>query len=92
MDYLASLKGIEEPVLIMASDGDRVAPPDAVIPAYQHLGSEEKQLRVLGTDRGDDYDFGHGDMLLGMHAREVVYPEIAEWLEAHSTQVSSIED
>jgi alpha-beta hydrolase superfamily lysophospholipase len=86
-DYRPKLKKIEEPVLILAADADNLASPDAVIPAYEQIGSEDKQLRIFGGDRGDDCEFGHGDILLGDHAREVVFPEIIEWLENHATPV-----
>jgi len=85
-DYLANLKKITEPVLIMAADADNLASPAAVVPAYEHMGSEDKQLRIFGGDRGDDCEFGHGDILLGDHAREVVFPEIIGWLESHATE------
>ena len=85
-DYLANLKKIEEPVLIMAADADNLASPGAVVPAYEQIGAEDKQLRIFGGDRGDDCEFGHGDILLGDHAREVVFPEIIEWLESHASE------
>lgn len=87
--YLANMARIEEPVLILAADRDFVAPPDAVTPAYQLIGSADKQLRVFGTDRGDDDDYGHGDLLLGRHAPDVVFPEIADWLQDHATRLDA---
>jgi esterase/lipase len=88
-DYLTNLKKIEEPVLIMAADADNLASPPAVTPAYQRIGSEDKQLRIFGRDRGDDCKFGHGDILLGDHSREVVFPEIIEWLESRASQAGN---
>lgn len=85
-DYLANLKKIDEPVLIMAADADNLASPDAVTPAYLGVGSADKQLRIFGGDRGDDCEFGHGDILLGEHSREVVFPEIIEWLESRASE------
>jgi pimeloyl-ACP methyl ester carboxylesterase len=85
LDYLANLERARKPALIMAADKDYIAPPDTVIPAYQRLGAEDKQLRIFGTDRGDDHDFGHADLLLGRYAKKTVYPEVAEWLEARAT-------
>jgi pimeloyl-ACP methyl ester carboxylesterase len=87
IDYLANLGRIEEPVLILAAERDRIAPPETVVPAYERILSEDKQLRVIGTDHGDDYDFGHGDILLGSMAPAVVYPEIAAWLKSRATHL-----
>jgi len=86
-DYLQNLKKIEEPVLIIAADADNLASPPAVTPAYERIGSEDKQLRIFGQDRGDDCEFGHGDILLGDSAREVVFPEVIEWLESRAASV-----
>ena len=68
------------------SKSSRLASPGSVVPAYEQIGAEDKQLRIFGGDRGDDYEFGHGDILLGDHAREVVFPEIIEWLESHASE------
>jgi UDP-N-acetylmuramate: L-alanyl-gamma-D-glutamyl-meso-diaminopimelate ligase len=84
-DYLANLEKIEEPVLIMAADGDKLASPGSVTPAYQRVRSADKQLRIFGGDRGDDCEFGHGDILLGENVREVVFPEIIDWLESRAS-------
>ncbi len=85
-DYFANLAKIEEPVLVLGADADRLAPPASVEPAYERLGSRDKQLHIFGIDRGDDFDFGHGDILIGSVARQVVYPEILVWLKAHATR------
>lgn len=86
-DYLANLSRIEEPVLVLGAETDRLAPPASVESAYERLGSRDKQLRVFGLDRGDDFDFGHGDILIGSVARKVVYPEILVWLKTHATRL-----
>jgi predicted alpha/beta hydrolase len=87
-DYLANLAKIEEPVLVLGAEADRLAPPASVEPAYERLGSRDKQVRIFGVDRGDDFDFGHGDILIGSMARKVVYPEILVWLKARATRLS----
>jgi pimeloyl-ACP methyl ester carboxylesterase len=84
-DYLAELAHARAPVLLLAAHRDQLAPPDSVIPVYEALGSPDRQIRIFGLDAGDDRDFGHGDLVLGRHAAELVYPEISEWLEARAT-------
>ncbi len=85
--YLERLSQISTPSLIVAADADQIAPPDTVAPAYERIRAEDKQLRIFGIDRGDEHDFGHGDMLLGRHSRPLVYPEIMDWLEARATAI-----
>ncbi|HUU03229.1 MAG TPA: alpha/beta fold hydrolase [Myxococcota bacterium] len=87
-DYLGNLARIKVPVLIIAADADKIASPEAVSPAYERVASEDRQLRIFGIDRGDDADFGHGDILLGVHSRELLYPEISNWLQQHASPIT----
>ena len=82
VDYYLKMNQIVEPLLIISPERDRVAPPAAVAPAYQQAASKDKQFRIIGTDSGDDHDFGHGDILVGRYSQELVFAEIADWLEA----------
>jgi len=86
-DYLAELGKARAPVLLVAAHRDELAPPDSVIPVYEALGSQDRQIRVFGLDAGDERDFGHGDLVLGRHAAALVYPELAEWLESRATRL-----
>jgi alpha-beta hydrolase superfamily lysophospholipase len=85
-NYLENLRRIEEPVLIVGAERDHLATPATLSPAYEKIGSPDKQFRIFGVDRGDDYDFGHGDILLGSSARRIVYPEIVGWLASRATR------
>jgi len=85
-DYLANLSKLEQPILIIAADADNIAVPQSVTPAYERIRSEDKQLRIFGTDRGDDHDFGHGDIMLGTQSGAIVYPEIIDWLEQRASE------
>lgn len=86
-DYLAELAGARAPVLLLAAHRDLLAPPDSVIPVYEALGSQDRQIRIFGLDAGDDRDFGHGDIVLGRYAAELVYPELTTWLEDRATRL-----
>lgn len=84
-DYLAALEKISQPLLVVGSECDRLAPPGMVTPAYRRAGSGDKQVRLLGRDHGDEYDYGHGDLLLGRHAPEEIFPFLGNWLEQRAT-------
>ncbi len=84
VDYRARLAAATVPALLLAGAADALAPPAAVAAAYEALGSPDKTYAVLGTATGCAADYGHGDLLLGRHAPEEVYPRIAGWLEAHA--------
>lgn len=90
-DYLERLARVRIPVLLLAAERDQLAAPQSVAPAYERLRSRDKQLRVFGTDAGDDFDFGHGDLLLGQLAPKVVYVEIMDWLEQRARPLERAE-
>ena len=71
------------PMLFLAGSIDALAPPASVRYAYDRVGSEEKEFRELGRTHGDSVDYGHGDILLGSHAEEEVFPVIEAWLRDH---------
>jgi pimeloyl-ACP methyl ester carboxylesterase len=81
VNYFENLKNITEPVFVATAEKDRLAAPAACAPAYEHIPSEDKQFRVFGTDRGDDFDFGHGDIVVGRKAASVVFPEVIDWIK-----------
>ncbi len=83
-DYRAAIDQVRCPVLILGGQKDPIAPPDSVAPVYQWLQSDDKQLRLLGDDAGDDVDFAHGDILLGDAAVEMVHKEMMTWFEARA--------
>ena len=87
-DYLKSLEQVDIPILVLAAEKDRLARPKSVMPAYELAGVKDKQFRVFGKDAGDEFDFGHGDLLLGRLAPKVVYTEIIHWLESRATAVN----
>ncbi len=89
-NFLQRLGDASAPVLLIAAEQDGLASPDSVAPAYERIRSKDKQLRIFGTDAGDDFDFGHGDLLLGRLAPMAIYVEILDWLEQRATALSGI--
>jgi pimeloyl-ACP methyl ester carboxylesterase len=90
-DYLAEVALARAPLFLLAAHRDLLAPPDSLKPVYEAWGFQDREIRVFGLDAGDDHDFGHGDLVLGRHAPEMVYPEISGWLEARATRLPATE-
>lgn len=86
-DYRAGLAKITTPVLCLAGAADRVAPPEAVLPALERLGSTDKSGIVLGPDGGHAAAYGHADLTFGRCAPAEVYPIVAAWLEARAARI-----
>jgi pimeloyl-ACP methyl ester carboxylesterase len=83
-DYRAELQRIEVPTLFLAGARDLLAPPDAVKEAFSAVSSRDKRFFILSRAQKASVNYGHFDMLLGPHARDDVYPVVAEWLAAHA--------
>ena len=81
-DYRANMKHITVPALLIAGVEDRLAPPSAVKRAAASLGGEVV-YRELSRAEGFRADYGHGDLTLGRHAPEEVFPLVAEFLSTH---------
>ena len=80
IDYLKALGDVETPTLVIAGRGDQIAPVDRVYAYYDTVGAEDKRFVVAGKANGFSADYGHLDLPLGDHARDEIYPLIAEWL------------
>ncbi|HSP80729.1 MAG TPA: alpha/beta fold hydrolase [Myxococcaceae bacterium] len=84
-DYRAWLGRVRVPVLVMAGEGDRMAPVPAVRDGYLALGGP-KAWRVLGTREGLAVDYGHVDLLLGERAPYEVWAPLLGFLDQASRQ------
>jgi pimeloyl-ACP methyl ester carboxylesterase len=80
IDYRAALSRITTPALIIAGAVDRLAPPEIVRFAYDHISSPCKQYREFSIRNGDSADYGHVDLVFGRRAPEEVFPAIAAWI------------
>jgi len=66
------------PLLVLAADADRIAPPGDVLAACEFFSPCES--RTLGLESGMSAPQGHIDPVLGRHARAQVYPDVSRWL------------
>lgn len=79
--YEANLGTVQKPLLLMAGTADFLCSPKSMQGIHDRVSSEKKRLVVLGKSGGQQEDYGHGDLLVGRHCEEEVYPKIIEWLE-----------
>ena len=63
-----------------------MVPQDIALYIYDLIGSPDKTYREFGVDNGDLLDYGHLDLLFGIHAPDEVYPEILDWLVSHTDE------
>lgn len=75
---------IRAPLLLVSGTMDWIAPPEAMRPIADAATSSDKRLVALGREHGHAWDFGHGGLLLSEPAPDLVFPLIAEWLEARA--------
>jgi predicted alpha/beta hydrolase len=80
-DYRATIAGIRMPMLVIAGAADRLATPEAVGRAIEHLSRADTTYVELGRAHGLAADYGHVDVVLGRRAPAEVFPLIARWLE-----------
>jgi len=82
-NYTGQLARITTPLLCLAGNADNLAFPEGVRHVYHHISSEEKAFRIFGLAFDARSDYGHLDLMLGLHAPNDVYPVIRKWLKRH---------
>jgi pimeloyl-ACP methyl ester carboxylesterase len=80
-DYWSALGRVTLPVFagVGAADVFHASPPRAR-KLVDHLGSERKELAVLGRAQGLSWDAGHFDVVRGERARREVLPRVLTWM------------
>ncbi len=86
IDYRANLGSLKLPMLLIAGTRDLLAPSRAVFAAQALLGGPTTTL-LAGKAEGFRNDYGHGDLVLGRHAPDELFPRIEAFLAASSTPV-----
>ncbi len=86
LDYRAALAGVRVPVLSIAGSLDLLAPPAAAHEIARYLGGPVETV-VAGRVGGFRADYGHGDLVLGRHAPDEIFPRVAEFLGRWATAV-----
>lgn len=78
------------PLLLLAGARDYLVPPEAVAFVRDRAGAQDLTFRIAGRAEGFERDYGHGDLLVGSHAPQEVFPLIERWLEAHAEPVDTL--
>jgi lysosomal acid lipase/cholesteryl ester hydrolase len=78
-----ALERFNIPLLVVSGQLDGVAPPAAVVPAFEQVGSTTAAYRCFGgpTQREEAPPFGHCDLASSQAAVQWIVPLIASWFE-----------
>lgn len=78
--YAAGLPLVRCACLIVGGAADPIADPEMQRQLFEGLGTEDRALLILGKQSGLSTDYGHCDPLIGVEAREEVYPILSRWI------------
>jgi pimeloyl-ACP methyl ester carboxylesterase len=79
--YFRGLKKVHTPAFLLAGQVDHSTPPESVGITFDHVASQRKQIRLFGPSVGTLRPYGHLDLIVGIDAKQEVFPWIASWLE-----------
>ena len=83
-DYMAALKSITTPALIVAGANDDIAPPSGCRKFFDALGGESNSWLLCGTANGFSKDYTHGQLIRGRAAKAEIFPKVSNWLAEQS--------
>ena len=89
--YFEELPNIKIPVLTIGGRRDHLADPASVRASWDKIGSDDKTLMLLERAAGFTDDYGHTDMVMGLHAHKEVHPKVIEWLNKRDTPPPPVE-
>ncbi|MEO1267365.1 MAG: hypothetical protein AAFX99_04655 [Myxococcota bacterium] len=86
-DYVEHFRQLRDvPLLVLAAEDDvLVSPEDARQAVDWADGVEDVTFRCFGADDGG-HGWGHLDLILGDDAPRLVWPWVADWLDAHGSE------
>jgi len=77
-NIIQELRRVTNPFLCLIGNSDGIVPSDTALSAYEVMGSEMKDILVVGDDH---VKFAHADMFVSDYAQEMVFLPIAQWLK-----------
>ena len=80
-NYVEHLRRIKTPLHVISGAADGLCPPADCKVAYDIIGSKQKRFSTFGKEFGHKVDYGHIDLVLGVHAGREVFPEVLGWIE-----------
>jgi len=88
-DYSSRLDRIEIPIFAVAGKADNIAEAECMRFLYRDVRSTDKAFKLFGVNSGAIRDYGHTDLIMGMHSKAEVFPVLTQWLLAHSSSAPS---
>jgi pimeloyl-ACP methyl ester carboxylesterase len=88
-DYRKEMARIEAPVLFVAGNKDRLAPPPSVKDAYELCGSPAKKLVIASRASEFAANYGHFDLVLGTHVEKEIVPLVVGWLDENEIEAAA---
>lgn len=82
--YKNGLKDVKVPILFIAGVIDGLAPPQSIYPAYELLGTDDKEFVIASKANGFHHNYAHTDLILGKYVESDIYPLIMDWFKKHS--------
>lgn len=80
-NYAKNLGNVKVPIFISCGEADQLAPPVVQRYLYDHVGSTDKTLVLIGKSNGFAVNAGHNDSLVGTTSRQQLYPILVRWIE-----------
>jgi pimeloyl-ACP methyl ester carboxylesterase len=85
--YLKGAPMTDVPVLVVAGSADAMAPAPAVTAEGVTTDlSGQIQCLILGKETGCREDYGHMDLVVGLHVETEVFPRIEQWIGSHDVE------
>jgi fermentation-respiration switch protein FrsA (DUF1100 family) len=84
VSYVSRLPEFRLPILLVAGAEDYLVPLGMMKQLFQLLGSSDKTFVEASRREGFQLDYGHGDLMVGLHAPREIYPVLLEWLVRRS--------
>ena len=74
------LRDVTVPVLLLAASGGM---GEACVYTLSLLGSMDKTVNLVSLSPPEDTDFGHIDLVTAANAKDIVWPDLLQWVQAH---------
>jgi pimeloyl-ACP methyl ester carboxylesterase len=87
--YPELLNSLESPTLVIAGQGDQIAPSERVKAYYSSIGSTDKVWMNAGVESGYSLDYGHLDILISDTAFQEIIPILHQWVENHPSDTQN---
>ena len=81
--YMQAIQKISIPVLMIAGERDKIAPPDGCRKMFAALGSKRKEFQLFSKKGGFAEDYNHPRLMASQNARQEIWPRILNFIKLH---------